>query len=623
MLGIPGSRMARWWRIVLIAVLWELQSVVCREVTLPPGPLYRVAGFPMSLPCTVSGYEGSRTQDFEWFLYREVAKEMQIGVVSTRDRGFPYAIFNARVNSGEVRVERDSGDKARLVIQRLRPEDQGRYECYTPSTDLRYQGNYSASVDVKVIADTLLITHSRILNGQPVIEGTALQLTCAASVQSAQHTHLSVTFGMRGSTGSGSLGHNLKEIISIDRDLRVNPGRGGSYEKRYNNGEISLEKRSGDEGKDLYIMKISMLALEDSGSYFCEAAQWVLDPSGQWERIAQRTMELGNLSVQPIADTLSVSTVPVGEVALQTGSPLSLTCVVSGAGPWNRSALLVQWLRRGPAGGVEVEVARMSPNGVVSWGDDISSGGGGSMEKGAEGRFSLRRFSAHPADAGQYRCAVSVYAGQLSPAPSSPATLTQRSEGVMVNLKTKEVSVLAVIELPRRPLLKRGSTVILLCNVSVVTTGPTQVEVVWWHKKQELDQKEDMTPENTKGRILATLTYDGRSYLYSNGSELSIDRISAGTYRLRIFSAHEEDQGDYYCQADVWAKDPHGVWYNTGASTKSAMAHVYLYARVADLLLIPLVVGVSSALFVGVVIISMVTCCFMKRLARQRSHVRK
>lgn len=157
-----------------------------------------------------------------------------------------------------------------------------------------------------MIADTLMITHSRILNGQPVIEGTELQLTCAASVQSAQHTHLSVTFGMRSSTGSGSLGHNLKEIISIDRELRVTPGWGGSYEKRYINGDISLEKRSGDEERDLYILKISMLTLEDSGSYFCEAAQWVLDPSGEWERIAQRTMELGTLSVQPLGKTLQI-----------------------------------------------------------------------------------------------------------------------------------------------------------------------------------------------------------------------------------------------------------------------------------------------------------------------------
>lgn len=88
----------------------------------------------------------------------------------------------------------------------------------------------------------------------------------------------------------------------------------------------------------------------------------------------------------------------------------------------------------------QVEVARYGPDGVVSWGDDSSRagrGGGGSMEKEVEGRYSLRLFSAHPADTGVYRCAVSVYAGRLNPGPSSAATLTQRSEGVSINLKTK------------------------------------------------------------------------------------------------------------------------------------------------------------------------------------------
>ncbi len=126
-----------------------LQYAVCRDVTVPAGPLYRVAGFPLSVPCAVSGYEGPRTQDFEWYLYRDDAGGRQMGVVSTRDKGFPYAPFQARVKNGEVRVERDSGDKVRLVIQRLRAEDQGNYECYTPSTDATYQGNYSAKAAVK------------------------------------------------------------------------------------------------------------------------------------------------------------------------------------------------------------------------------------------------------------------------------------------------------------------------------------------------------------------------------------------------------------------------------------------------------------------------------------------
>ncbi|KAL4655782.1 immunoglobulin superfamily member 8 [Arapaima gigas] len=608
-----------------------LQYVMSREVTLPTGPMYRVTGFPLSLPCSVSGYEGSRTQDFEWYLYREDSGGRQIGVISTRDRGFSYAPYQPRVRSGEVRVERDSGDQARLVIQRLRPEDQGRYECYTPSTDSRYQGNYSASVSVKVIPDTLQISHSHSLSTQPLTEGAELQLTCEAAIQSKQHTHLSVTFGVRGGnvplSGTSGQGHNLREIIFIGRDLGVAPGRGGDYEQRYQDGEISLEKRKGKAAgdRDLYVMKMAAVAPADSGAYFCEAAQWIMDPNGAWERIAQRTMELGNLTVQPLADTVTVTTTPWGEVTLPVGSPLSLTCVVQGVGVWNRSALLVQWMKRGaasgeegPGVGAEVEVAQHGPDGVVSWGDDASRRGGGSMEKEAEGKYSLRLFSAHPSDSGVYRCAVSVFAGRSNPGPSSPATVTQRSDGVSVTLKTKEVRVSAVAELARGPLLKRGDTVTLLCNVSVATTGSSQVEIKWWQKRDEPEGFEEKGAGDGHGQLLAVLTYEGFSRLYSNGSDVSIDRLEAGCYRLRVHTTQLEDQGHYICQAEVWGQDPRGGWYNTGAGAESAPVRVYLYARAADLLLIPLVVGVSSALFVGVVIIAAVTCCFMNRLARQR-----
>lgn len=89
----------------------------------------------------------------------------------------------------------------------------------------------------------------------------------------------------------------------------------------------------------------------------------------------------------------------------------------------------------------------MSPDGTVSWGDDLSRASGGSMEKVAKGRYSLKLFSARPADSGVYRCVVSVYAGRGNPSLSMPATYTQRSEGVTVNLKTKgEAHVLSDIE---------------------------------------------------------------------------------------------------------------------------------------------------------------------------------
>ncbi|XP_034548499.1 immunoglobulin superfamily member 8 [Notolabrus celidotus] len=618
-----------------------LQYAVCRDVTLPIGTLYRVAGFPISLPCSVSGHEGPRTQDFEWFLYRDDAGGRQMGVVSTRDKGFPYAPFQPRVTNGEVRVERDSGDKVRLVIQRLRAEDQGKYECYTPSTDANYQGNYSATVSVKVIPDTLQVSYIRSLTNQPVPEGAELTLTCSAGIQSEQLTHLSVMFGKKsGAEGAGSAGaggevSTVREIISIDKMLGVVPGRG--YKKRYDEGEITLEKRSGEGGLDLYVMKMKGVQPDDTGSYFCESSQWIRDPDRSWQKIAQRTLDIGNLTVQQLAESLSVTSSPQGEVTLQIGSPLILTCEVLGMPSDVNSGLLVQWMKRGSAssdvggaGGVEVEVARMSPDGVVSWGDDLSRSSGGSMEKVSEGKYSLKLFSARPLDSGVYRCVVSVYAGRRNPGPSTPATHTQRSEGVTVNLKTKDVLVAAVAQLPRGPLLKRGSTITLICNATVKTTGPAQAQVQWlrWPIPAPFIKKEQSTgpyvtlpapPVEEKPKLVAALMYDGVSKIYTNTSEVSIDRLSTVSYRLRVHTATMEDQGMYACHAEAWGQDPHGGWYNTGARSESNAVTVYLYARAADLLLIPLVVGVASALFVGILIIATVTCCFMKRLARQRA----
>uniref|UniRef100_A0AAQ4PYL6 Immunoglobulin superfamily, member 8 n=1 Tax=Gasterosteus aculeatus aculeatus TaxID=481459 RepID=A0AAQ4PYL6_GASAC len=655
-------------------LLWGLQCVLCRDVFLPPGTLYRVAGFPLSLPCAVSGYDGPRTQDFEWFLIRDDAEGRQMGVVSTRDEGFPYAPFQARVKSGEVRVERDSGDKVRLVIQRLRADDQGKYECYTPSTDTTYQGNYSTTVPVKVIPDTLQISFSRSLSGQPVPEGAELTLTCSAGIQSEQLTHLSVTFGKRGEAGEASeSGVGVREVISIDKLLAVVPGP--AYRKRYEDGEITLEKRNGEAGVDVYVMKMRAVRPPDTGAYFCEASQWIRDPDRSWQKIAQRTLDIGNLTVQRLAESLSITSSPKGEVTLQVGSPLILTCEVLGLPSEVSSGLLVQWTKKGSesggvagSGGVEVlthlnssclqgatqnmcvnaqvpshsetlffmlcyvkvEVARMSPNGVVSWGDDLSRASGGSMEKVAEGRYSLKLFSARPLDSGVYRCVVSVYAGERNPGVSTPATLTQRSEGVTVNLKSKDVLVAAVAHLPRGPLLKRGSTITLICNATVTTTGPAQAQVQWlrWPIPERGGKKIpspafDVTlpdPSVQKRPILvAALMYDGVAKIYTNGSEVSVERLSAGSYRLRVHAATMEDQGVYVCHAQAFGQDPHGGWYNTGAKAESNAVTVYLYARAADLVLIPLVIGVSSSLFVGIVIIATVTCCFMKRLARQRA----
>lgn len=154
-----------------------------------------------------------------------------------------------------------------------------------------------------MIPDTLQISYSRSLTSQPVPEGAELTLTCSAGIQSEQLTHLSIMFGKRGGgegLGSGSGGEvsTVREIISIDKLLGVAPGR--SFKKRYDDGEITLEKRNGEAGLGVYVMTMKAVQPDDTGSYFCEASQWILDRDRSWQKIAQRTMDIGNLTVQQL-----------------------------------------------------------------------------------------------------------------------------------------------------------------------------------------------------------------------------------------------------------------------------------------------------------------------------------
>lgn len=86
-------------------------------------------------------------------------------------------------------------------------------------------------------------------------------------------------------------------------------------------------------------------------------------------------------------------------------------------------------------------------------------------------------------------------------------------------------------------------------------------------------------PAVAKPSVIAVLMYSGVSNIHENTSEISIDRVAAGSYRLRVHSATEGDQGMYKCQAEAWGQDPHGGWYNTGGKAESNPVTVYLYAR--------------------------------------------
>ncbi|KAK5600950.1 Immunoglobulin superfamily member 3 [Crenichthys baileyi] len=146
--------------LLLASALLACVAVAQRVVTVQNGPLVRTEGSHVTIWCNVTGYKDGVKQDFDWSMYLPSAPDREIRIVSTAQSDYAYAVYAQRVNSKEIFVERLSDDSAVLHITKVLARDQGVFECYTPNTDGRYLGSYSARTN---LTGESLSTHSHFI----------------------------------------------------------------------------------------------------------------------------------------------------------------------------------------------------------------------------------------------------------------------------------------------------------------------------------------------------------------------------------------------------------------------------------------------------------------------------
>lgn len=118
-------------------------------------------------------------------------------------------------------------------------------------------------------------------------EGEALSLSCQASSNTLQHTHLSLGWYLH-KNGEDS----ARPIISLDRDFTLTPGQG--FEGRHHAGLIRLDK----VGETTYELEMTKLEESDKGEIYCQAQEWIQDPDHSWYSITQKDSEKSTLSVK-------------------------------------------------------------------------------------------------------------------------------------------------------------------------------------------------------------------------------------------------------------------------------------------------------------------------------------
>ncbi|KAF1382634.1 hypothetical protein PFLUV_G00145810 [Perca fluviatilis] len=491
------------------------------------GPLYRVVGSPLFISCNVSGFASASTRKgFEFRVKKPEKPTSEINIISTNDPDFSYAVYTQRVRSGDIHLTRVNPNSVFFEIQRLDKTDEGEYDCSVINHQHVYDGTYSAATTVKVIDNSLSVS-SPASTSLSYYEGDALALTCQASSNTIQHTHLSLAWYLH---KNGE--ENAQPIISLDRDFTLIPGPG--FEGRYQAGLIRLDKM----GEAMYKLNMAQLELSDQGRIYCQAQEWIQDPDRSWYTIAQKDAEETIVNVKArdvVPDTSSlVVRISAQSSTLQEGQELSLSCNVDTQNLQERF-FSVAWLRGG------VELARIGPTGILSVGPEYS----GRFKEGelraariGDRDYRLILQPVRTEDQGEFTCRAWLQDRGQDGAFTQAAS--QDSKSQLVSISATE-SGLSVEMLENSADVKEGEGLKLTCKVRGVK-GP--LSVTWQRKSTSTAMFTSVISLSQEGVLEKAEEFMSR--------KVKATRPATDTFTLELDEVTPSDSGVYQCAVSEW-----------------------------------------------------------------------
>ncbi|XP_044131175.1 immunoglobulin superfamily member 3, partial [Bufo gargarizans] len=517
-------------------VLFTGVSWAQREVTVQQGPLYRTVGSHITIWCKVSGYQGPSEQNFQYSIYLPSAPDREVQMVSTQDASFSYAIYSQRVRSGDIYVERVTGDHSLLHIRQLQERDAGEYECHTPNTDPNFYGSYSAKVNLSVIPDTLLVSSSA--QTLQKVEGGSLQLSCDVSHSTLQHTHISVSWYRKN-------GEQTEEVITLTREFTLRPG--SSYTQRFSVGDVQLNK----VGNSTFRLTMYNLHPSDQGEYYCQGAEWIEDPDRSWFTMTTKHSEGSEVIVQATDKEFNVR-LETDRRMYSAGEAAELRCIIEAQNAADR-IFAVSWAFNSSL------IASLSPGGVATLTGDYSQREGHGevrVARDSDSIFSLKIFRLRPEDSGKYNCRVTER--EKSASGEMADRDSKRPKNIPITVSALKTSVTVTV-LANSSSVLEGSRIFLTCLVASLF-GPQSRISASWHLQDAQNRQREVIQQDRDGVTWASQAYRERA---SSGG-LRMVRSGSDTFTLELESSQRQDAGSYECRVTEWLPSYDGDWQRLG-----------------------------------------------------------
>ncbi|XP_041336220.1 prostaglandin F2 receptor negative regulator isoform X3 [Pyrgilauda ruficollis] len=534
---------------LLLLVLLLLAFCRGRIVRVPKGPLIRVVGTEVAIPCSVSDYDGPSEQNFDWEFSRDTDF---VRIVSTWDSTFTSEEYQKRVGRGDIKLRRSSNDAVELVIRNIQPADQGRYKCSTPSTDATVQGNYDAEVQVKVISDGLSVSGSKARSSTSLrlSEGDSFKLRCSATTTSPEHTHLHVTWQIK----SGS---SWRDILSLTHEGKFQPGPG--YEERYRSGDIRLDTGA----NDTYRLSVSQASSADGGAYRCLVSEWVRGADGSWQKIQEKSVEIATVSIQRTALDVVIST---SNVSVTERDSLDLTCNITTDRSGIFQAEVMWYFSASPDDTLSDAqlLLSMDHDSVVSDSTLIS------LSHVDRNSYRLLVRDVDVEDSGYYFCEAAIWVPLHNGSWHKVVERTSAPVSVVVTALEPDYDVF--LNASKTPKFSDDPTE-LNCRITNVQDTEANIRfTVSWYYRQRLPGDDVVAEE-----LLASMDADWTLLLGDRGreriqnGEIILSKKSADTFSLRIQWTSESDRGDYFCVISAWSRHRNNSWVKSKDVTSASV----------------------------------------------------
>ncbi|XP_077149699.1 immunoglobulin superfamily member 3-like [Ranitomeya variabilis] len=470
-------------------------------------------------------------------------------VTFSRSGGVQWGERAGNFRGRSIVEKADSSHNVRLSVSRASESEAGKYQCVAELWRRDYNASWSrlaerASnlLEIRVQRPVSRLQVSKGQRSVAVLEGSAVTLSCTVRAQSSPDARFSVLWFAQEPSGT-------------DGKLIVRSGTGMEYGTYAEEADLKDRLQLEELTPGHYTLTLLGARQEDSGDYYCQVEEWVLDPNQAWYQLAKDASGLTEVNVKMPDDNLQVDPLPRNLSSLE-GDSFAVTCqVLNRSRPQSRLSL--EWLVWRAGEPERRTVARFSPDGMTLPPDEDEERGRWELpsrlhlSQPSPGLYALTLQRAEEQDSGAYSCRVQEWL--QDPRGHWYKRAEERSAATYVSVRRPDAD-LQLDTAPQNVSVLDGGHFSLDCTILSRSVPGSQLAVSWSFLSSSRGQGAEAVLTTDRSGVWSPLTprWEGR---------LQQIQLSPTMYKLRVPQAGAADTGNYTCSVQEWMMGPRGDWY--------------------------------------------------------------